>query len=243
MNKYINTPKTAECRKAFTLIEVMVSLAITLLILAGLYGTFTIGRTFWSSQSTAIDVQDDARKALESISRELMFALELDRNPATLAVEPLDTTPVNSIAFKIPVYCNGNGVFIGDHYIESVVDPVTLTKNIGAYLAADFDTDPATGRIRLASADASRRGRRIVYSIGGLNNSQLIGTVQNINGTQAEAPRILANNITAIQFRTRNMDTARKVVFIEADVAKSIFPGWVQPENTITLRTSVRTRN
>jgi prepilin-type N-terminal cleavage/methylation domain-containing protein len=243
MNKYINITMASSNSKAFTLIEIMVSVAITSLILGGLYATFTIGRTFWSSQSTAIDVQDDARKALESISRELMFALDIDRNPSTLAIEPLNTTPVNSIAFKTPVYCNGNGVFIGGHYIESVIDSAALTKNIGAYLASDFDINPVTGRIRLADADVSRRGRRIIYSIGGLNNSQLIRTVQNSNGTQAETPRVLANNITAIQFRTRNMDTARKVILIEADVAKSIFPGWAQPENTMTLRTSVRTRN
>jgi prepilin-type N-terminal cleavage/methylation domain-containing protein len=234
MNKYISGIVKTEHKSGFTLIELMVSVAITSLILAGVYGTFSIGRTFWSSQSAAIDVQDNARRALDSMARELMFALD---------VEPLSTDVTNSIAFKIPVYCQGNGVFIGGHYVESVINSSIYTKDTGAYLSTDFDINPATGQIRLASADASRRGRRIVYFVGGLNNSQLIRIVENPNGTQAEPPRVLANNIREIRFRSRNLTTARNVILIEADVAKNIFLGWAQPENIITLRTSVRTRN
>jgi prepilin-type N-terminal cleavage/methylation domain-containing protein len=234
MNKYISGIKKTVSKIGFTLIELMVSIAITSLVLSGVYGTFLIGKNFWSSQSAAIDVQDNARRALDSMARELMFALD---------IEPLSTNISNSIAFKIPVYCQGDGIFIDGHYVESVINSSTYTKDAGAYLSTDFDTDPSTGQIRLASADASRLGRRIVYSVGGLNNSQLMRTVENADGTQAELPRVLANNISEIRFRSKNLTTARNVILIEADVAKKIFPGWAQPENIITLRTSVRARN
>jgi prepilin-type N-terminal cleavage/methylation domain-containing protein len=229
-------------QKGLTLIEVMASIAIFLLIISTVYAFLSIGRVVWFSQDAVIGVQSEARKAIDFMAMELKSAVN---------IQPLksvndDNRRDDEIVFQIPVYCTGNGflVIVGDnrYYVESVIGAGGL--NAGAYLFTDFDIDPDTLRMRIESADSSRRGRRIIYSLGGLNNSQLIRTVLSPGGIQLEAT-VLANNITGVRFRRRDTFTEsapeRRIIIIEVDTEKHIFTGWEGSENPANdLRLSTR---
>lgn len=250
-------------QSGFTLIEFMVSLLILSLVIGGGYALFSAGRTFWFSQGTAIAVQDYARQALDYMAMELTSAVDIDSNPATrLTIDPLRTASVNSIAFKHPVYCDGDGIWLdidndnlGDYYLESAVNPqgiggaggVEAGIDAGAY--APSDIDPQTGQLRYDLRDASRRNRRIIYSIGGLNNSQLIRTVESPAGVQLDT-RVLANDVTGLRIRRRNSFTApaleQRIIVVELDISKNIYPGRSGPNdpvNDITMITRIALRN
>ena len=226
----------------------MVSLVVATLIFAALYAIIISGRTFWLSQDTVITTQDEARRATDFMSMELASAVDLDSNPTTQNIDSLTTATVTSIAFKVPVYCDGayalatnsdgDGLVINvggsSYYIESVIDQVTGSVDAGAYLANED----------ISIANQARSNRRIVYSI--LNN-QLIRTVEGPGGPESS---VLANNITGLRFRKRNVFGGavpeRRIVIIEVDALKNIFPGRQapgDPANTITLVTRVALRN
>jgi prepilin-type N-terminal cleavage/methylation domain-containing protein len=238
MCKYIKF----DTKRGFTLIELMVSMAILLLIISSAYMLFSAGRVFWFSQNAAIEVQNEARRSLDHIALELLSAINID---------PLDTDPVSSIGFQIPVYCDGvyslgnpdgdgfwvEGIGEKRYYVESVVGSAGL--DAGAYLRDEDISLPSTSRI----------GRRIIYSLGGLDNSQLIRTVLSSGGVQLEAA-VLANNVTGLRFQKRNvfgmLAVERRIIIIEIDIQKNVFPGWTTAGdeiNALTLSTRVALRN
>lgn len=55
----------------FTLIEMMVVIAIFSMIMASIFGVLAIGRSSWYQGTTQIDTQQEARKAMDKIVREL----------------------------------------------------------------------------------------------------------------------------------------------------------------------------
>jgi prepilin-type N-terminal cleavage/methylation domain-containing protein len=247
MCKYIKS----KVKKGFTLIELMVSMAILLLIISSTYMLFSAGRVFWFSQNTAIEVQNEARRSLDYIALELLSSLDIDSNPLTTSIEPLSTNPVSSIGFQIPVYCDGvytlgfnpdgDGFWVNigtsNYYVESVVGAAGL--DAGAYLRDEDISLPST----------SRRGRRIMYSLGGMDNSQLIRTVLSSGGAQLEST-VLANNVTGLRFQKRNvfggLAMERRIIIIEIDIRKNVFPGWSAAGdeiNALTLSTRVALRN
>ena len=236
----------------FTLIELMVTMAILLIVIGGAYAALSSGRIFWFSQNAAITVQDEARRALDYMAMELTQAVNIDSDPATMAVDNLTTVAVNSIAFQIPVFCdgefdkitnpNGDGFRLNvdgnSYYIESVVGQSTI--DAGAYLPGDD----------ISSVDPARTNRRIVYSLGGLDNSQLIRTVERISdGVQIDT-RVLANNVADLRFHKRNTFTTatleRRIIIVEVDVSKNIFLGREaagDPVNRLSLTTRATLRN
>jgi prepilin-type N-terminal cleavage/methylation domain-containing protein len=238
MCKYIKF----DTKKAFTLIELMVSMAILLLIISSAYMLFSAGRVFWFSQNAAIEVQNEARRSLDHIALELLSAINIDS---------LGTDPISSLGFQIPVYCDGvyslrnpdgdgfwaEGIGEVRYYVESVVGSAGL--DAGAYLRDEDMSVPSTSRI----------GRRIVYSLGGPDNSQLIRTVLSSGGVQLEAT-VLANNVTGLRFQKRNVFGApaieRRIIIIEIDIQKNVFPGWTaagDEVNALTLSTRAALRN
>lgn len=235
-----------------TLIDLAVSMVILLVVIGGAYAAFSSGRIFWFSQNAAITVQDEARGALDYMAMELTQAVNIDSNPATMALDNLTTAAVNSIAFQVPVFCDGpfdqlsnpdgDGFQLSvdgrNYYIESVVGLSAI--DTGAYLPGED----------ISSADPARTNRRIVYSIGGLDNSQLIRTVERISDGAQLDTRVLAGNIADLRFYKRNSFTAaaveRRIIIIEVDVSRNIFLGREaagDPVNRLLLITRATLRN
>ncbi len=67
--------------KGFTLVELMVVAVIFSLVLAATFAVLTIGRRSWQISNTQIEVQQQARRAMEAIVRDLRGASAVD--PAT----------------------------------------------------------------------------------------------------------------------------------------------------------------
>lgn len=74
----------------------------------------------------------------------------------------------------------------------------------------------------------------IQYSLGGLNNSQLLRT-------QSGSQRVLANNISALSFNRSASNP--NVINISITAQKNTFPGFTARQSTITLGSQVRVRN
>ena len=54
-----------------TLIETMISLAILLVVIAGIYTTLYVGNTSWAIQDTSVNVQGQARRAIARMTQDL----------------------------------------------------------------------------------------------------------------------------------------------------------------------------
>ena len=73
--------------EGFTLIELLIAMSIFLLILLGIYQMFDTNRATYVSGTRKVDVQQNARVALDAITRELRmagnFPEKYDPDPAT----------------------------------------------------------------------------------------------------------------------------------------------------------------
>lgn len=66
------------CRSGFTLLEVLLSLTIFSLLLTAFFNFYRDALQGWSRESSAMELQQNARIALYEIIRELRYALELE---------------------------------------------------------------------------------------------------------------------------------------------------------------------
>jgi len=61
-------------RDGFTLIELIIAMALGLIVLGAMYSVFTIQNKHFSSQEQIVEMQQNARMAIEIISREIRMA-------------------------------------------------------------------------------------------------------------------------------------------------------------------------
>ncbi len=85
----------------FTLIEMMVVMAIFSMIMASIFGVLAIGRSSWYQGTTQIDVQQEARKAMDKIVREL-------RESGSQKI----TVGASQVTFQISTGVDANGQII-----------------------------------------------------------------------------------------------------------------------------------
>ena len=153
-------------RRGFSLIEFMIVLLIFSIIMGSVFSVMTVSKTSWYSGSTQIEVQQETRRGMDRMVKELR-----QTNPTKITGVPANGTPYNSISFRL-----------------SVVD--------------------ANGNTTWSST--------INYSLGGLNNQQILRT----ENSQQE---VLANNIINLQFE-RSVSTSN-VLEINLLSQKSIILG------------------
>jgi prepilin-type N-terminal cleavage/methylation domain-containing protein len=89
--------------KGFTLVEMMVVVAISALIVAALYALHAQGTFSWYTTDASVEVTQDARRAMDIMTRELA-------NTADRACDITTTlAPNDAIAFHLPVIDEGTG--------------------------------------------------------------------------------------------------------------------------------------
>ena len=88
-------------RRGFTLMEMMVVLAIFAIVIGAIFMTMTSGRISWQTDEAAVQVQEDLRKGLRIIGQELR---ESGRVQAVTHV--LINGANNVIVFQIPIDAN-----------------------------------------------------------------------------------------------------------------------------------------
>lgn len=170
--------------KGLTLIEIIIVVFLFTIILAAILTALATARTSWKSGSSQLSVQQEARKGLNAMTKELRQA-----RLSTIAGVPADGGNYGSITFQIPEGISETGT--------------TWSTNIQ-------------------------------YSLGGLNNAQLLRV-------QDGAQRVLANNISALLFN-RNLSSP-EVINISITAQKSTFPGFSAIQSNIILNSEVKVRN
>ncbi len=78
----------------FTLVEILISLSVFLLVLLAVYELFDSSRATYSSGQTRVDVQQNARAAVDEMVRELRMAGYFPENFASPPANPLLTNPI-----------------------------------------------------------------------------------------------------------------------------------------------------
>jgi type IV pilus assembly protein PilW len=122
----------------FSLVELLVAMTIGLVVLGGLYGVFTIQNRTFSKQELIVEMQQNARAAMDMMSREIRMA---GYDPRNLNSDSNQTTnffgvTVNSSRLQIKADLDGGGSIDASSQ-ENIIytfDAANkkITRNIGA---------------------------------------------------------------------------------------------------------------
>jgi len=115
-------------RCGFTLIELIIAMAIGLLILGASYRVFEAQNKILKNQEQIVELQQNVRAAMDMLTREVRMA---GYNPASVA---FTSVVVGSSQLKIKADLDGNAGIAGQEYIIYAFDStnVRITRNIGA---------------------------------------------------------------------------------------------------------------
>ncbi len=193
--------------RAFTLVEIMVVIAIFTIVIGAFYAIMASGRMGWYSGDTRIELQEDLRQAMDTMTYELSASA-----PTDTAGNPIVTIGGGGsfITFQVPVDGNASGSWEDtdgdgqdDFYLEDTLDPLN-NDNIrwGAYLR---------GENRIVASGA-RAGRRIRYILVG---DELKRRIFNAAGTVVE-DFLLADDAQNLNF----VRPASNVIVITVDARK-----------------------
>ncbi len=130
----------------------MIVLLIFTIIVGAIFTVMNASRASWYSGNVQVDVQQETRKAMDSIIKELRQSSQ-----TTISGVPNDGNLYSSISFRIPSDIDNDG-----------------------------DVINASGNIEW--------GSQITYSLGGLNNEQVLRA-------SGGSTTVLANDIINLQFR------------------------------------------
>ena len=132
-------------KKAFTLIELMVTLLIFTIILTAIYSSFTISNNFYQIDMGLLNVQQQARQAMDWLVKEL-------RESSSSSVSISYTSPsLENITFNTPSktgiqYYVASGQLIREH-------PVGTTRVIANNITAlDYTLGSSTLKIALTTS-------------------------------------------------------------------------------------------
>lgn len=113
----------SDCR-GFTMIELMVALAIGLVVFAATSTLFVVSLRTFRSQAVTIGVQQDARAALEIMSREIRMA---GFNPCRHSGAGIVTAESGRIGFTLDRNMNGHVDSTDEEYVSYALDPKKRT--------------------------------------------------------------------------------------------------------------------
>lgn len=106
----------------FTLVEILVSVAIMSFIVAGIFAVFYVGETTWHQDMGLVDLQQAARLAMDGMTREIRQSKS--ESPSRVMSISADKS---GITFYIPgysdpiIYSLGNNQVVREH-------PINITK-------------------------------------------------------------------------------------------------------------------
>ena len=107
--------------RGFTLVEILVSLLILSVVLAGIFAVLNVGQMNWNSSMSSLDLQQQVRQAMDGMSKEIRQSSfsNITINPDQGAINftvPIDIT-TNPITYSstINYYLNDNSQIVREH--------------------------------------------------------------------------------------------------------------------------------
>jgi len=100
----MNHPRIPQSQKGFTLVELMVTLAVSILIAAALYATYLVQQRSYQYQSSVIEIQQSARTALDMLVMDLRLA---GLDPDETAGAGIEIAEDGTIAFSVDANRDG----------------------------------------------------------------------------------------------------------------------------------------
>lgn len=129
-------------------LEMMVSVAIFTVIMASIFTVIYTGRLYWRVGTSQVDVQQEARKAMAFMAKELRQTRagtgRVAGGPAVAILEnlPADDNTHASVTFRIPQDTNGDGnVLNTDGQVVEWSDRITYSL-VGTQIIRSTDTGP-----------------------------------------------------------------------------------------------------
>lgn len=196
-------------RTGFTLIELMVVILIFSIIVAAIFGVLTMGRQSWQTGTTQVQLQQETRKAMDRMVKEL--------RPANLISIGAGAS---SMTFKVPI----------DYDPEDINDPEYPYND-------DNDVLDVNGDIEWGANDRinDRLDWTIEYSLS-ISNGQILRKVfDNASIEQINLRKVLANNISVLSFNS----VSASEISVGITAQKDAIPGRTMQSNLqsqITLR-------
>jgi type IV pilus assembly protein PilW len=135
----------------FSLVELLIAMAVGLVVLGAMYSVFTIQNKTFSNQEQIVEMQQNARAAMDMMSREIRMAgydpagVNSDSNPSN----NFSGVTVNASQIQIQADLDGSGVIdtTSQENIVYAFDAANkkITRNIGAGAQSFVENvDPVT---------------------------------------------------------------------------------------------------
>lgn len=174
--------------KALTLIEILVALTIVSILALSFFTVFKTGLDSWNKARTKLEIYQNARVALEQMSRELASAVAIEGVPSFRGV--YSETGSDSVGF----------ISIG----EDTIWEITYGLNGDTFERiydedADYDFDTTDGTVTLASNIANLKFRYWGSSTTTWDDAQIVWVVPGAGGWHYDLPRAIKITLTDLQ--------------------------------------------
>lgn len=161
---------TKTLKSGFTLVELLVAMAVTLIVVAALTSVFIVQNKYFTRQSEIVEMQQDVRAGLQIMMSELVMT---GYDPSRASNSGLVVADANTIQFTQDL--NGNGDISDPHediaYTYDATDQQLernnqpLAENIQALSFRYFDADDVELPPPLDTAADRAKVRRIVVTL------------------------------------------------------------------------------
>jgi prepilin-type N-terminal cleavage/methylation domain-containing protein len=218
---------TSRSRKGFTLIEILISVSIFALILIGIYNLFDTSRATYVSGQRRVDVQQNARAALDEIVREIRMTGYFPENFTTPPASPLLANPIQvATNAALAVYGDLDGSGASNVFLFCLDGSLVRRQKAAAGGVTAYTC--ASGQVMAEYVTS------LSFTYLGANNTPL--------PNPPTAPYQLdAQGLGAVpSFATTTQRAAVRTVLITLTTTE-VVPG--QQPQTYTLTSSVRLRN
>ena len=117
-----------ESDRGFTLVELLIAMAVGLVLLGAMYGVFSMHNKTFGTQEQIAEMQQNARAAMDMMTREIRMA---GYNPAGIA---FDGITYSASQLQVKADLDGNGTIAGQENIIYKHDSANyqVTRNIGS---------------------------------------------------------------------------------------------------------------
>jgi len=114
--------------RGFTLVELMIAMAVGLVLLGAMYGVFTMHNKIFGTQEQIAEMQQNARTAMDMMTREIRMA---GYNPTGAT---FDGITYSASQLQVKADLDGNGTIAGQENIIYKHDSANyqITRNIGS---------------------------------------------------------------------------------------------------------------